>query len=424
MDSLLAHAGVADPAGTRDAHPTNIPMSPPLHMATTYTRPPDGVYLETDSIYSRMDNPTRLLLEQELAKLDGHCFSDDNHDGADQEQPQQASSFAFSSGMMATTALVLAHQTPLTILLPVDLYHGVSTVMHEVFTKWGVTVHHVDWRKLNDGGDDGNDTHLLDLLVDQIPMDHSVVAWIETPSNPLCHVIDMERVCSWVHATIKAQPTTIVVDSTMAPPTVQQPLRYPVDVVMHSATKYLAGHSDALVGTLTTNPTTEAGQRLATRLHQVQIMTGGVASTMDAWLCLRGLRTLAVRVRQQCQSAQRVAEFLEGNQQVTAVHYPGLVSHPQHAIAEKQMELYGGVLSLDMGTETRAVALAAALRTMQRATSLGGTESLIEHRASIEPEGRVTSPPGLLRLSVGLEDTDDLLDDLQRALEIVEHICS
>jgi len=160
-------------------------------------------------------------------------------------------------------------------------------------------------------------------------------------------------------------------------------------------------------------------------LHEVQTMTGGVASAMDAWLCLRGLRTLSVRVRQQCESAQRIAEFLERQESVAAVHYPGLPSHPRYRTAQAQMSAAGGgVLSFDMGSEVRAVALAAAVRTIQRATSLGGTESLIEHRASIEPEGRVTSPPGLLRLSVGLEDADDLLTDLQQALDIVQEVCS
>eukprot|EP00977_Amphora_coffeiformis_P016556 scaffold5158_cov153-Amphora_coffeaeformis.AAC.5 len=412
VDTSLAHAGVVD-----KQH--NTAMSPPLHMATTYTRPPDGEYLVTDSIYSRMDNPTRLLLEQEISKLHGYGLNMNQNETKDAPEKVQPSSFAFSSGMMAATALVLAHQTPLTVLLPLDLYHGVSTVMHDVFTKFAnVTVKRVDWRMLED-----EDVTQFQQMASEIPVDHSVIVWIETPSNPLCHVIDIERVCSWVHA--NTLDATLVVDSTLAPPTIQQPLRYPVDVVMHSATKYLAGHSDALLGTLTTNPTTRAGQRLAERLHQVQEMTGGVASTMDAWLCLRGLRTLAVRVRQQCQSAQRIAEFLERQAAVTAVHYPGLPSHPQYEIAQQQMSMVGGgVLSFDMGTEVRAVSLAAALQIIQRATSLGGTETLIEHRASIEPEGRVTSPPGLLRLSVGLEDADDLLADLQQALDIMQEVCS
>lgn len=404
MDTVLAHAGVDD---HNQQHHDNRPMAPPLHVATTYTRPPDGDYRATDSVYSRMDNPTRLLLEQEMARLEGHGIFFSNAD-----QPR---SFAFCSGMMAVSGLILAHQAPLTVLLPTDLYHGTSTVMWDVFTRFGVTVERVDWRNLDTAAQQ---------VVTNIPSDHNVIVWLETPSNPLCHIIDIQAVCTWARTHVSTQqPPTIVVDSTLAPPPIQQPLCADVDVVMHSATKYLAGHSDALIGTLTTNPTSVQGQHLATRLAQVQVMTGGVASTWDAWLCLRGLRTLAVRVRQQCQTAQQVAEYLEQRNGVT-VHYPGLPSHPQHDIAQSQMKngLYGGVLSVDMGSETRAVALAAALQTIQRATSLGGTETLIEHRASIEPPGRVTSPPGLLRMSVGLEDVDDLIADLQQALEIAEHI--
>lgn len=400
MDSVLAHAGVATPEDLT-VH-ENIPMAPPLHMATTYTRPADGEYLASDSIYSRQDNPTRVLLEQEIARLDGHgLFS------STEPQPR---AFAFASGMMAVSALILAHQAPLTVLLPIDLYHGTSTVLFDVFSRFGVVVQRVDWNNLKD----------IDIAT-IIPENHSVVVWMETPSNPLCHVIDIEAVCTWTHANFSTlQPATIVVDSTLAPPTIQQPMQYKVDVVMHSATKYLAGHSDALIGTLTANLTTKQGQLVAERLSQVQGMTGGVASTLDSWLCLRGLRTLAVRVRQQCQTAQRVAEYLNAHDSVAMVHYPGLSSHPQHAVAQRQMKMYGGVLSLNVGSQVRAVALAAALQTIQRATSLGGTETLIEHRASIEPKGRVTSPPGLLRLSVGLEDAEDLLEDLKQALEIME----
>ena len=295
MGTVLAHAGVFSSTHTNTnddaSHYHNIPMSPPLHMATTYTRPADGEYLETDSIYSRMDNPTRLLLEQEIARLDGHgLFA-----RADDVQPRTV---ALSSGMQAVSTLILAHRAPLTVLLPVDLYHGTSTVLHEVFASFGVAIQRVDWRDLDN------------VKTGTIPADHAVVVWMETPSNPLCHIIDIDEVCTWTRVNIE-QPTTIVVDSTLAPPTIQQPLQYGVDVVMHSATKYFAGHSDASLGTLTTNPTTVQGQYLATRLPAVQVMMGGVASTIDSWLCLRGLRTLSVRVRQQCQSAHRVAEYLQ-----------------------------------------------------------------------------------------------------------------
>jgi cystathionine gamma-synthase len=209
---------------------------------------------------------------------------------------------------------------------------------------------------------------------------------------------------------------------------------------MHSGTKYLGGHSDALLGVATTSPWTERGKQLAEPLRTTQIATGGVASVMDSWLVLRGIRTLNLRVQEQSKTALRVAEYLQSQSSfllVTAVHYPGLASHPQHEIAKRQMKIlsqendngegegvsmFGGVLSVEFEDEVAATAFAGALQTIQRATSLGGTETLIEHRASIEPPGRVTSPPGLLRISVGLEDVNDLIHDLERALSIVESV--
>lgn len=196
------------------------------------------------------------------------------------------------------------------------------------------------------------------------------------------------------------------------------------DVSMHSGTKYLAGHSDALLGILTTSPQTERGKELATILRSVQVDTGGIASAMDSWLTLRGLRTLHVRVARQCQTAMAVARFLNQHESVVKVHYPGLPNHPNHAVAQTQMNngMFGGVLSLEMKDQVEATALAAALQTIQRATSLGGTETLIEHRASIEPPGRVTSPPGLLRMSCGLEEESDIIRDLDRAIAIAKQV--
>jgi cystathionine gamma-synthase len=192
---------------------------------------------------------------------------------------------------------------------------------------------------------------------------------------------------------------------------------------MHSATKYLGGHSDALLGIATTSPVTERGKELAPILKSVQRDGGGVASPWDSWLILRGLRTLQVRVERQCQTAQTLAEFLDKHDLVSAVHYPGLATHPQHGVAKQQMNGgFGGVLSFELETQVMATAFAGALKTIQRATSLGGTETLIEHRASIEPPGRVTSPAGLLRVSVGLEDPEDLIHDMERALSIVRTI--
>jgi cystathionine gamma-synthase len=192
---------------------------------------------------------------------------------------------------------------------------------------------------------------------------------------------------------------------------------------MHSGTKYLAGHSDAVLGILTTSPITDRGKQLTPILKSVQVDAGGIASAFDSWLTLRGLRTLQVRVERQYKTAQIITEFLTDHNLTTAVHYPGLESHTNHDIAKRQMHNgFGGVMSFELKDEVMATALAGALTTIQRATSLGGTETLIEHRASIEPPGRVISPPGLLRLSVGLEDPDDLIEDLDKALFIAHKV--
>jgi len=199
---------------------------------------------------------------------------------------------------------------------------------------------------------------------------------------------------------------------------------------MHSGTKYMGGHSDVLLGLVTASPYTERGKELAPLLRQVQHYVGGVASPMDSWLALRGLRTLHVRVPRQCQTALTLAEHFESLQSssqslITAVHYPGLKSHPNHQIATQQMKSdigYGGVLSVELESEQMAMAFCGALQTIYRATSLGGTETLIEHRASIEPLDRVTSPPGLLRITVGLEDAADLIRDIGQALDICQQV--
>jgi cystathionine gamma-synthase len=198
--------------------------------------------------------------------------------------------------------------------------------------------------------------------------------------------------------------------------------QFGADISMHSGTKYLAGHSDALLGVLTVSPTTKRGRELAPKIKTVQIGVGGVASPWDSWLTMRGLRTLHVRVERQSKTAKILTEYLDKHAMVKAVHYPGLASHPFHHVAKSQMDMFGGVFSVELEDEVTATAFAAALQTIQRATSLGGTETLIEHRASIEPPERRTSPPGLLRVSVGLEDENDLLRDIEQALAVAEQV--
>ena len=398
MATILSHAGV-------DGSIVNAPMSPPLALATTYTRPPDGIYLDDHWIYSRDNSPNKDMLEQTVAKLECHG------DGRDYAGVRCC---AFASGMAGVNAIVMAHGSSTTVLFPTDTYHGIPTLLTDVLSILGISSERVDVRNLES----------VVQHAERVTTDN-VIVWMETPSNPQCHVIDVAAVCTALQsADLKAKLTTVV-DSTMSPPCLSQPLRLGADVVFHSGTKYMAGHSDALLGVVTTSPWTERGRELSTALVDVQIKAGAVASPFDSWLTLRGLRTLHVRVERACQNALRLAQFLESQDTVKVVHYPGLESHPQHEIATKQMKGgHGGVFSFEMETEVEAMAVAGALRVVHRATSLGGTETLIEHRASIEPVGRVVSPPGLLRVSVGIENVDDLLDDFRTALVIAKEVTS
>lgn len=473
MDTVLAHAGVQSSSGQTsssgvkggdesDLHkPRNLPLAPPLEFATTYTRPAEGPYAEGDSVYSRADNPTRLLLEQAVSRLECHNISmkgDSNMDGEGTDNNdiilsrESATTCAFASGMMAASSVILAHTMPITVLLPQDLYHGVSTVLTDVFQeRFGIQIKYVDMVEVADQQHDDKGGQLTTLekeLRETLLVHHqeegggeagSVIVWMETPSNPCCHVLDMASICDMVNRVRVEQSSsssnnaattiTTIVDSTLAPPVIQQPLEFGVDVVMHSGTKYFGGHSDVLLGITTASPFTIQGQRLAPLLRQVQQCVGGVASPMDSWLTLRGLRTLHVRVERQSQTALAIAEhFFHQNSDpsslVTAVHYPGLASHPQHDVAKRQTKnnCFGGVLSVELKSEHAAMAFAGALQTIHRATSLGGTETLIEHRASIEPPNRTTSPPGLLRMAVGLEDASDLICDIDRALAIAQQV--
>ena len=452
MSTRLSHAGLPPPSyGDGDGDDSgdllrggggsmkNSPLSPPIELATTYERPADGDYGPNGRVYSRSCNPTRRLLEDAMGRLEtmaiiprtpSDCCLDLDDDLP--PEPIAAPTFAFSSGMAAVASLLLACESPTRVLLPSDVYHGVPTQLRSSLADRGVSYESVDMTKLDevsraigrnvgsmtndDGGGGGEGKGTL-------------VVWMETPSNPLCRVTDIRAVCDVADEARAGAGTggvrlLTVVDSTWAPPCVTLPLGLGADVVLHSGTKYLAGHSDALVGIASCSPRTADGVRTATRLGAVQTSVGAVASPLECWLTLRGLRTLHLRLGRQCGTAMKIAEYLSVHESVVACHYPGLTSHPQHGVARRQMRdsLFGGMLSFEVGSERMAMAVAGAVRVIRRATSLGGTETLIEHRASIEPRERRTSPPGLLRLSVGLEDADDLIDDLEVALAVASRV--
>jgi cystathionine gamma-synthase len=339
-------------------------------------RDPDGSY-PRGHLYARNSNPTRSALEECLRQLDGG-----------------AAAAAFASGSAATSAVFFALTPGDHVIAPTDTYYGTQRLLREQFGPWGLEFTFVD-------------------MTDPVRVEAAVrpttrLVWVETPSNPLWKVTDIARLTAIAHAA----GARCVCDNTTATPALQRPLACGVDLTMYATTKFLGGHSDVLGGALVAREADDFWARVA----RIQVAGGAVPSPFDCWLVLRGLATLPYRMRGHCDNAMRVASFLEHHPAVEAVHYPGLASHPGHLVAREQMTAFGGMLSVQIkGGPARAVAVAARLRVFTRATSFGGTESLVEHRASIEGPGTLT-PEDLLRLSIGLEHPDDLIEDFARAL--------
>lgn len=369
IETLIAQAG------TRPDKATGA-VVPPIHLATTYERDADGAY-SRGFIYSRTDNPTRKLFEETLAGLEGgtECA-------------------AFSSGMAASMAVLQALRPGDHVVIPDDLYYGVRRVIEELFSDWGLKFTVVDMTNLR--------TFEAALRAE------TRLVWAETPSNPMLKITDLSAVAGLTHAA----GATLVVDATWTPSLIQRSFDLGADLVVHSVTKYIGGHSDVLGGAVITREESD----LFKRIRLVQTAGGAVMDPFSAWLGLRGVRTLSARLRLQCESAGILARFLAGHPRVRTVHYPGLPSHPGHEVASRQMQDFGGMLSFEVeGGREEAMEVAARVRVFTRATSLGGTESLIEHRASTEAQPTRT-PEALLRVSVGLEHADDLVADLSQAL--------
>jgi cystathionine gamma-synthase len=373
IETLAVHAG-GEPDGETGA------IAPPIHLSTTFEHPPDSNEL-AGFLYSRYANPTQDRLESALAALEGG-----------------AAAITYGSGMAAAVALFHSLPPGSHVLLADDIYFSVRTIARDHFPRWGLTASIVDATDVD--------------AVRAAFRPETRCVWIESPSNPRLKVADIAAIAELA----RSARALLVVDSTFAPPVVQRPLELGAHVVMHSCTKYLGGHSDALAGALVL---AEAGA-LREQLLAERIVLGPVASPFTAWMILRGLRTLACRMDWHARAAGAVAEFLAGHARVERVHYPGLPSHPQHQLARRQMRSFGGMLSFEVaGGAGPALACAGRLRLFTNATSLGSVESLVEHRASVEGPGSPT-PPGLLRLSVGLEHPDDLCADLREALDHLE----
>jgi cystathionine gamma-synthase len=358
------------------ADPATGAVSPALHLSTTFERAPDGSY-PSGYEYIRDGNPNRNALETTLATLEGG-----------------RAAVAFASGMAATMAVFQTLAPGDHVLAPLDAYFGTSKLLREVLQPWGLESSFVD---------------MTDPAAVQAALKPTTrLIWTETPSNPTIAVTDLRA----IGALAQRAGALVACDNTWATPFLQRPLVLGHDLVVHSTTKYLSGHCDVMGGVVVTR---EAGQ-LAERLRTVQSRGGAVPSPFDSWLVLRGIRTLAWRMRAHCGNAAAVAAFLAEHAGVERVHYPGLATDPGFAVASRQMDAAGGMLSFVVrGGRPRAFDVAGRLRLFTRATSLGGPESLVEHRASVEGEG-TRAPEGLLRLSIGLEHPDDLVADLAQAL--------
>jgi cystathionine gamma-lyase len=354
----------------------------PIHLATTFAQESPGRHKGFE--YSRSGNPTRSNLEECLASLEGARHG-----------------LAFSSGLAATTTVMLLLDPGDHVVFTEDVYGGTFRLFDKVFQRYGLSFTPVD----------PTDPDAIAAAM----TDRTRLVWLESPTNPLLRVVDVDAVSELVHGA----NARVAVDSTFASPVLQRPLELGADLVIHSSTKFLGGHSDVLGGAVLTSD-----DDLAERLRFHQNAVGAVPSPFDCWLLLRGLKTLQLRVIRQCENALAIARWLEGQDAVTRVYYPGLESNPGHALARRQMGgYYGGVVSFEVSSGAAALSFLERLRVFTLAESLGAVESLAESpalmtHASIpeETRTRVGVSDGLLRLSVGIEDVDDLTADLEQAL--------
>lgn len=361
--------------------PATGAVAPPIYLSTTFERDPDGDY-SRGFVYSRSDNPNRRALEDLLALLEGGDSG-------------EAVAAAFASGSAATGTVLQALAPGDHVIAPDDCYHGTARLLREVFAPWGLQATFVDMTDADN--------------VRRAVQPNTRLVWVETPSNPLLKITDIAEMASIA----RSANALCACDNTWASPMLQSPLSLGADLVVHSTTKYLGGHEDVTGGAVVARADTDFFQRI----RLIQNLYGAAPSPFDCWLTVRGIRTLHVRMPAHCANADRIARFLHDHPNVAAVHYPGLPEHPGHAVAARQMSDFGGMLSFQVaGGRDAAMRVAASVRLFVRATSLGGTQSLIEHRASIEgPDS--TTPDDLLRVSVGLENADDLIADLAQALD-------
>lgn len=368
IETIAIHAG-----NTIDEHTKGAIQ--PITLSTTFERGEDGGY-PGGFVYSRADNPNRKSLENVIAKL---------------EDAVEAA--AFSSGNAAGAAVFQALGPGVHIIAPDDMYHGLRNQLVQIFS--GII--DVDFVDLSN----------LTIIKNAIKPETKLI-WIETPSNPLLKICDIEAITGLA----KQHNIMVVCDNTFSTPMLQRPLELGCDLVMHSTTKYLGGHSDVIGGALATKENNDFWKKI----KSVQVLSGAVPAPFDCYLTVRGIKTLPYRMKAHNENAVILANFLDSHELVEKVYYPGLINHPGHEIAKKQMKAFGAMLSfLVKGGSVEARKVVNSVKLFIQATSLGGVESLIEHRASVEGPGTKT-PQNLIRVSVGLENSEDLIEDLNQAL--------
>lgn len=354
-------------------------LSPAIHPSSTFVRDENYQLIDARHSYGRDENPGFAVAEKVLAELEGG-----------------SAALLFSSGMAAAMAVVQSLQPGDRIVAPKIMYWGLRNWLIKFCEHWGLRL-------------DLFDTADPDALAKTVDKGKTKLVWIETPCNPTWDVIDIAAAAEIAHGI----GAWLAVDSTVPTPVLTQPIKHGADIVMHSATKYLNGHCDVIAGALVTAKEDELWQRIC----QIRTEAGAILGSFEAWLLQRGMRTLFLRIRKACESAMAIAEHFEGHANLKAVMYPGLPNHPGHEIARRQMDGgFGGMLSIRMkGGADSALAVVKRCKVFTRATSLGGVESLIEHRYSIEGK-RSPIPKDLVRISIGIESVDDLIADLEQAL--------
>ena len=369
IQTLAIHAG--------EKKGKNTDIIQPIHLSTTFERNEDGTTGEY--IYTRAENPNRIAVEQKMASIEG-----------------AKTAIAFASGMAAINALFNTLLEPnCHILIPDDCYHGTRQLLDNFFKRWNVQSEMVDMTNV--------------INIEKTIQPNTKLIWIETPSNPQLKITDIEAVVSLA----KKKAIVTVCDNTFATPILQKTLEIGIDYVMYSSTKFFSGHSDILGGAVLTNKEDEVSQSI----RNYQKMAGAVPSPFDCWLLNRSLATFPLRFKAQCENATTIARYLITHSKIEKVFYPGLTSHENHEIAKKQMKNgFGSIISiLVKGNQEKALQFTSKLQIFKHATSLGGVESLVEHRRSVEGTNPI-SPENLIRLSIGIEYIDDLIADLEQAL--------